>query len=116
MTGDIMPIGRYSFVVSGANGSPSQQSYAAGGQPAVVSGTVTLPAGTSIYLVVGQTLPSTGILGSLGNGGGGGGSYVFLGNLDTPLLVAGAVNLLMHPAQSALVAPHACRAELCEDG
>ena len=102
----------YSFTVSGGNGSPSQQfnvysTAAAGGAPAVVSGTVTLSAGTRIYLVVGQlgyaTLPFTGTFGSLGNGGGGGGSYVFLGDLDTPLLVAGAVSLLMHPAQSALV-------------
>ena len=64
-----------------------------GGRPAVVSGTVALTAGQIIYLVVGQSaavningLPST--VGQFG--GGGGGTFVFLGDLSTPLIVAGA--------------------------
>ena len=69
--------------------------------------------------MVGQT-PALGIIGISGNyvanqyGGGGGGTYVFLGDLDTPLLVAGALDLPMHPAQ--LHRLHACSTRLCGDG
>ncbi len=70
-----------------------------GGAPAIVSGTVALTAGSVVYLVVGQPptyndtqyYPFPFIPGS--GGGGGGGTYVFLGDLATPLLVAGIVCL-----------------------
>ena len=86
-----------SFTVSGATGgsvylgTSNTQPSDLGGQPAVVSGTVALTVGRSIYLVVGQTAginPDGNHNG--GFGGGGGGTFVFLGDLSTPLLVAGA--------------------------
>ena len=85
-----------SFTVSGATGGTvfleaATQPADLGGRPAVVSGTVALVAGQTLYLVVGQ---SAGInvdgehVGQFG--GGGGGTFVFLGDLSTPLIVAGA--------------------------
>ena len=87
-----------SFVVSGATGgavfreAPTTPADL-GGRPAVVSGTAALTAGQIIYLVVGQSAavnidgqPTT--VGQFG--GGGGGTFVFLGDLSTPLIVAGA--------------------------
>ena len=71
---------QYSFTVAGASGGTL------GGLAAVVSGSVTLEAGSTVYLVVGQ-LPQA--QNTSVSSGGGGASYVFLGNLDTPLLVAG---------------------------
>ena len=64
-----------------------------GGRPAVVSGTVALTIGQTLYIVVGQSA-GTNINGqptTVGQfGGGGGGTFVFLGDLSTPLMVAGA--------------------------
>ncbi len=87
-----------SFVVTGAQGGTVFLEAATkpadlGGRPAVVSGTVALTAGQIIYLVVGQTagIAVDGSPSTVGQfGGGGGGTFVFLGDLSTPLIVAGA--------------------------
>ena len=67
-----------------------------GGRPAVVSGTVSLAAGTTVYLVVGQT-PRFDQQTPGQFGGGGGGTFVFLGDLATPLIVAGMPALPTRP-------------------
>ncbi len=98
-----------SITASGATGGSVKALYGdqvadLGGRPAVVSGTVSLTAGQVLYVVVGQTSPQ-GFYGQFGQfGGGGGGSFVFLGDLSTPLIVAGAParGTCMHIVQLAL--------------
>ena len=86
-----------SFVVAGAEGGSVFDEMATtvadvGGAPAVVSGNVALTIGQVIYIVVGQT-PWLTLMPAFAAqfGGGGGGTFVFLGDLSTPLLVAGRV-------------------------
>ncbi len=87
-----------SFTVLGAAGGTVFREVATapadlGGRAAAVSGTVALTAGQTLYIVVGQSA-GTNINGepnTVGQfGGGGGGTFVFLGDLSSPLMVAGA--------------------------
>ena len=73
-----------SITATGASGNATNGFY---GRGAIVSGVVTLVEGSTLYLVVGQATGTT----QYGVGGGGGASYVLLGNLATPLMVAGRV-------------------------
>ena len=100
-----------SFTVSGATGGAvylerAFQPEDLGGRPAVVSGTIALTAGSVIYLVVGQT-PGISLSPSTAGqyGGGGGGTFVFLNNLATPLLVAG----MFDPAHAPRNTLHVCQ-------
>ena len=90
----------HSFTVHGASGGTldlEQSTLPAdlGGRPAVVSGTVRLAVGQTVYLVVGQ---SAGLNFSQPGsfGGGGGGTFVFLGDMTTPIMVAGVLILHAH--------------------
>jgi hypothetical protein len=75
-----------SIEAAGAAGGASTYS---GGVGAAVSGHVRLTAGTVLYILIGQTgLPGPDA------GGGGGGTYILIGDRDTPLMVAGADNPL----------------------
>ena len=79
-----------SFTIAGASGG-YQQPDSPGGLSAVVTSTITLAAGSAVYLVVGQLPADPTVPAPYHFGGGGGATYVFLGNLETPLLVAGSL-------------------------
>lgn len=102
------------FMVAGASGGGSTGTGSAtGGLGALVSGSVHLAAGSTVYVLVGQTPQSTyNSPGTTGYGGGGGGSYVFLNDLETPLLVAGGLTRAHAPHEvhvlAASAAPRGC--------
>jgi hypothetical protein len=77
--------GRYSLSVAGASGSPWQVTYACLCRGAIVQTVVDLPAGTTLYALVGsQPFIQTGYT----NTGGGGGTFLLFAN-GTALAVAG---------------------------
>jgi hypothetical protein len=88
-----VPITRsYTFVVTGASGQGAgptggTPNYISGGYGAVVTATISLTQGQTVYCVVGQTLTTYG--GSYGVGGGG--SFVLIGSISSPsnLIAAG---------------------------
>ena len=82
--------GQYEITAVGANGGIGHASRdsAPGGRGAIIGGTLSLNAGTTLSILVGQIGQSRS---AGGNGGGGGGSFVVIpnGSSPTPLVIAG---------------------------